>query len=382
MEKDRLSYLLNLRNKNLLTPAQSQELEEWVNLLDLKEVTLEDWVKEKGGEAGFVKYLQTNFEYAHYNIKVRKIKLWKKISIAASISIIASVGFYYYKSKEAEQTKIETLAKIEAQILPGTSKATLILSDGAKVDLGTSDKMEFIEQSANTIAKTQSGKLDYQTKNNSLNDNSSNTVIVPNGGDYQIVLSDGTAVWLNAASKLTFPVKFTSKERRVKLSGEAYFEVAHNKNSPFLVETNNQTVKVLGTHFNINAYNDENYTKTTLIEGSVKVQSATNLKPATLLPGEQATLGNNTLVKNTVDTKEVLAWKNKMFRIYDQDLYSIMKQIGRWYNVDVEYRGNLSDLRFGLYISKKRNIEQVLELMEVTKTVKFKIEGRKVIVIK
>jgi ferric-dicitrate binding protein FerR (iron transport regulator) len=195
-------------------------------------------------------------------------------------------------------------------------------------------------------------------------------------------LSDGTAVWLNAASKLTFPVTFKGKERRVKLSGEAYFEVAHNKNSPFLVETNNQTVKVLGTHFNINAYNDENYTKTTLIEGSVKVQSATNLKPATLLPGEQATLGNNTLVKNTVDTKEVLAWKNKMFRIYDQDLYSIMKQIGRWYNVDVEYRGNLSDLRFGLYISKKRNIEQVLELMEVTKTVKFKIEGRKVIVIK
>jgi transmembrane sensor len=382
MKKDRLSFLLNLRDKNLINPLQSKELEDWVDLMDFKQVNLEEWIAEKGGEEKFKNYLLSNFKNLLQPIKISKDFLWKRISIAASIAILISIGFFYFKKKSNTKTAILAEVKINKEIMPGSSKAILILSNGSQVALGNSKATNSIEQSSKKIAVSIPGKLDYHNQNASIEANSNNTIIVPNGGEYQIVLSDGTKVWLNAATKLTYPVKFTGHERRVKLSGEAYFEVTHNKSAPFLVETLNQTVKVLGTHFNINAYNDEKFTKTTLIEGKVEVNSASSFKKTILLPGEQSTLAGNTLMKNKVDTREVLAWKNRLFRISDQDLYSIMSQISRWYDVDVEYKGDFSDLHFGLYISRKRNIEQILDLMEVTKTVKFKIEGRKVIVMK
>lgn len=264
----------------------------------------------------------------------------------------------------------------------GKNAAILTLADGRKIDLLKAENGRLTEESGVAIRKTAYGKLVYEVKEVSTRVNNEkylNTISTPKGGQYQVILPDETIVWLNAASSIRFPAGFTNlKQRKVQLSGEAYFEVAKDKQHPFIVETGQQEVEVLGTHFNLNAYGDEQNVKTTLLEGSVRVLSGKDL--VVLKPGQQSLLHNHTLDVANADTEEAVAWKNGYFKFNSEPLPSIMRKLSRWYDVEVVYEGKPGNDRFGGTISRYKNLADVLEMLESTKLVKFKVEGRKIIV--
>nr|WP_305121106.1 FecR domain-containing protein [Pedobacter xinjiangensis] len=205
-----------------------------------------------------------------------------------------------------------------------------------------------------------------------------NTIETPKGGEYQVILPDGTKVWLNSASVLTFPARFTLKNRSVKLIGEAYFEVAKDKQRPFQVNLGRTTVEVLGTHFNIAAYHDDPEIKTTLLEGSVKISGFS--KKVVLQPGEQASVANDDISVSHPKLTEVMAWKNGYFSFNNEDIKSIMKKVSRWYDVDVEFVGNISSQQFGGTFNRSKTVEELLAHLEVLGTIKFKMKGRRIIV--
>jgi ferric-dicitrate binding protein FerR (iron transport regulator) len=208
-----------------------------------------------------------------------------------------------------------------------------------------------------------------------------NSVSTPRGGKWRINLPDGTAVWLNAASSITYPASFSgSRTRQVELKGEAYFEVAKDKAHPFIVKTDNQEVQVLGTHFNLNSYADEASTKTTLLEGAIKITAAGQQK--LLKPGEQAILNGKVLKISAADLETAVAWKNDEFVFKGESIKEIMRVLARWYNIDAEYSGPVTTEEFQGKIGMQKNITEVLQLLELTEAVHFKIEGRKVIVTK
>jgi len=201
------------------------------------------------------------------------------------------------------------------------------------------------------------------------------------GGEYQVVLADGTKVWLNALSSIRFPTSFKGSERKVEITGEAYFEVAKNARMPFRVIGGSQTVEVLGTHFNINAYPDESAVATTLLEGSVKVAMHDG-QAKVLKPGEQALIfkENNSFRVKEVDAEDAVAWKNGYFQFNDDDLKTIMNQLSRWYNVEIVYQQANLDQKFGGTISRSKNLSQVLRILELTGNVRFRVEGRRITV--
>ncbi|HEY9197357.1 MAG TPA: FecR domain-containing protein, partial [Mucilaginibacter sp.] len=240
-----------------------------------------------------------------------------------------------------------------------------------------------IAQQANTsIHKNAGGRLIYTAAagESPVDANGlipKNIITTPNGGQYEVVLPDGTHVTLNAASSLTYPVAFTGHERTVTLTGEAYFEVAHNKAMPFKVNSGVQTVTVLGTHFNVNAYPDEVAMKTTLLQGSVQV--AVNGKEELIVPGQQMVVQpqSGSLSKLTVNTDKEIAWKNGVFSFDGDDLKSIMRQVSRWYDVEVTYNGSFPDEKFFGEISRNSSLANVLKIMELN-NVHFDISGRRI----
>lgn len=233
------------------------------------------------------------------------------------------------------------------------------------------------------ITKTADGDITYrQTADQSgvLSTLAYNTVSTPTGGQYHLLLADGTNVWLNAASSIRYPTAFTRAERKVEITGEAYFEVAHNVAKPFRVQSSRQVVEVLGTHFNVNSYADENETKTTLLEGSVKVTGSSGFK--LIKPGQAAVLKGNHLAVAEADVEEAVAWKNGYFKFND-NLEVIMDKVARWYDVSIVYQSKPDpDYTFVGEISRGRNLSEILKIMEYTGKVHFEIEGRRIIVSK
>ena len=224
------------------------------------------------------------------------------------------------------------------------------------------------------------GSLSYQNISKSKTPETLyNTISTPNGGDYQLVLADGSKVWLNAASSLRFPANFVGRERKVELTGEAYFEVAKNPAMPFKVKLNGMEVEVLGTHFNINSYADESAIRTTLLEGSIKINRphASSL----LKPGQQAMMDKNGQISviNDADLDEAVAWKDGKFQFDRADIHNVMRQLARWYNIDVEYKGTVAS-HFGGTISRDVNLSKVLGMLHLTGEVKFQVQDKKVIV--
>lgn len=269
--------------------------------------------------------------------------------------------------------------------IPG-NKAILTLANGAKISLTDAADGEVARQSGISITKTKSGNIVYASASDKIPKNPAavfNTIATPRGGEYQIRLPDGTKVWLNAATSLTYPVQFTGNERRVTLNGEAYFEVAHDRTRPFKVFTQNQEVEVLGTHFNINSYDDESATRTTLLEGSVKVSKLNTVTGVVLKPGQLSVLNANSLKVEAADVESELDWKNGYFIFNEESLSTIMKKVSRWYDVDVIYDQHASNSaqRFGGIVSRSKKITDVLKTMERTGEVHFKTDGRKVIVL-
>ncbi|MGJ1534263.1 FecR family protein [Sphingobacterium multivorum] len=297
------------------------------------------------------------------------VKLWKW-GTAVVATIVVVIGSFHIYDQNNPRVKTEQAFPQKHEIVAGGNKATITLGNGEQIVLS---------ENQNGIV-VGNGQLTYNDGTElGLSQGSSTTTLqtinTPKGGTYQITLSDGTKVWLNAATSLTYSTNMAeSKSRHVKLNGEAYFEVAKDIKKPFVVESKNQTVEVLGTHFNVNSYSEESISRTTLLEGSVKVNN-------TLLePNQQVVLhGNKTQILN-VDAERMIAWKNGKFIFKSESLENIMLKLSRWYDVEVIYKGDFTDKVFTGSISRYDDISEILDKISFTKAAKFKIEGRRIIV--
>ncbi len=307
-----------------------------------------------------------------------KVVRFRWAAAAAVLLILGSVGLYFLLSNKPtkEMVKNEMKQPLKNDIAaPQSNKATLTLADGSKITLDSAANGSLAMQGNVNIQKTADGKLVY---NGSATEVKYNTLSVPKGSKpVELTLADGSLVWLNVASSITYPTAFLGKERKVQITGEAYFEVFHNEASPFTVASNDVDVKVLGTHFNVNAYDDEDNLKVTLLEGSVKVSKGSN--NGILKPGQQAQVAKEVKIVNCADLEQVMAWKNGRFKFSRTDLKVIMREIGRWYDVDVEYQGNIPVQLYNVGVPRTANASEVLNGLEYTGA-HFTIEGKKIIV--
>lgn len=300
----------------------------------------------------------------------------RRIAAAAVVTLILSAGLIYYLLP-AEQTKQPGNSVYSNDIAPGSNQAFLTLADGSQHPLSTMPP----EKSADiSHIDVRDGRLVYAKKATAKDaEITYNILETPKGGQWQIVLPDGTQVWLNAASSLKYPVAFSGRERSVELTGEAYFEVAKDATRPFIVRSKGQEVKVLGTHFNVNAYDDEPRITTTLLEGAVSISAGG--RQQILKPGEQSSITGDAIKVNEVDTESAMAWKNGYFLFESEDIMSIMRKVSRWYNVEVVYtEGKVPVHHFWGTVSRFQQVSQVLKKLELTGHVHFKIEGRKIFV--
>ena len=324
--------------------------------------------------------------------KPKIVKLYQKswIKVAAAVLIVGT-GLSLFIIKSKTKAHIANVAKNQHSmpIVPGGNKATLTLSNGKVILLDTANNGLIVNTEKTKVLKSNKAQLVYVRPGaqspSVVNSNTPvvyNTLSTPKGGVYQVILPDGTKVWLNSASSLKFPTEFRGTERRVTLTGEAYFEVAKNKEKPFFVDINAVEVRVLGTHFNIAAYQDDNDITTTLLEGAVQVKN--NNQASVIKPGEQAVVNNNTNVIKVkpANIEQAMAWKNGYFIFADEDVRSIMKKLSRWYNVEVEYRDDFANIRFGGSFYRSKSISELLSYMEEVGKIHFKIEGRRIIVMK
>lgn len=347
MTNEEAQLLLEKYNAGQCTEAEKALLEDWFLSYNEHPIDIsDDRIKEIGEEI-----------YANLPIHQRQknLTLWKGLTAIAAVTLLSVLTWHLFD--RVIRPKENNIVK---DISPGGKKATLSSSDGKKLELN-GDK--------NGIAINGS---DISYTDGSAIANPSPTPVhrltTPNGGEYQIVLADGTKVWLNAASSLTFPTSFADKnERLVHLTGEAYFEVSKHKskngrNIPFFVSTMAQKVAVLGTHFNINSYGENNPTITTLLEGSVSV-TVDPTKPVILKPGQQALAQGNKIKVQTADMETAMAWKNGRMEFKDANLYTIMEQVSRWYDIKVEYKGDFSKRTFNGSISRNSNLSVLLKIL-------------------
>lgn len=315
------------------------------------------------------------------------MSLFKLRNIAAAIVflIIGASVIYLSQNKQPEKVVAASINNTSKPklILPGGNKATLTLANGEVVSLDDANNGKISSQGNSDVVKLKSGLLAYQQANQAnqaIAVASINILSTPRGGQYQVELPDGSKVWLNSYSSLKYPTFFSGKERVVELTGEGYFEVAKNKNMPFKIKVNNMEVAVLGTHFNIMAYSNESTVNTTLLEGSVKVTTPTSSK--TITPGEQAKLSaNGALNVVNADLEETVAWKNGFFQFSSADMQTVIRQINRWYDVDIIYNGNI-DAHFTGTISRSVEADKVLKKLQLTGAFKFEIKNKQVFITK
>jgi transmembrane sensor len=297
---------------------------------------------------------------------------WGRAAAAAILVIAAGAGSYLYLSKRPQPIIANSNIRHDAD--PGRNAAILTIAGGKQITLDSTARGLIGRQGNTTITNTD-GRLLYTSLSERPAEIQVNTLTTRRGNQYQLVLPDGSKVWLNAASSITYPTAFAGNDRTVAITGEAYFEVLHKNKMPFRVKAGNQVIEDLGTHFDINAYTDEPVFKTTLLEGAIKINGLI------LKPGEQAGIGSNgkmTVLKD-VDLDGIVAWKDGKFRYNSVDIESIMRQAARWYDLDVEYDGKI-DETFSGGISRNVNASELLHILEITKKVHFDIEGKKIIV--
>lgn len=355
--------------------------------------TMDEWLRQESfsglaeNERGEMIYqqimrkkeaLENPFSGERAKLVVMTKRRWKHLLVAASVLTAILCGTWLMHGRYQNiNTPVAVQPKVQ-DVAPGGNKAVLILANGKQIVLDSAQGN--IVQQGNLKVINLNGKLDYEGQGSSVE---YHTLSTPRGGQYKLVLPDGSTVWLNAASSITFPTAFAGKERSVTITGEVYFEIAHNEKQPFKVDVNGMEVKVLGTHFNINSYNDENDIKVTLLEGSVKVGSGSVNK--VIKPGEQAAVENhgNPLIPKIrvqeVDTDGVMAWKNGLFNFDNTDIKEIMRQAARWYNIEVVYEGTISNEKYIGKVARNTNLSEMMKILELN-GVKYRIEGRKIII--
>ncbi|MEO6524422.1 MAG: FecR domain-containing protein [Mucilaginibacter sp.] len=373
MDKNKAQALLNKYLEGKCTAQEKNLVESWYNKAVDEQPDLD---RPADFEQARIRILNN----LPPNIRQQPKRLWLPYAAAAMLLVTIGTGlfFYLYQNKK-------TQSYYANDIKPGSNKAILTLANGKQIILSDAKAGELAEEGSTTINKTTDGKLLYDGSKASSatarSETAMNTITTPRGGQYAVTLADGSKVLLNAASSLKYPAVFTGNTRQVQLTGEAYFEVAHNKTKPFIVKTTNEQVQVLGTHFDVNAYPDEVAANTTLLEGSVKV--STGGSTALLVPGQQcvSAYGDNKLQVQVADIEAIMAWKNGDFVFKEESLVSIMRKVSRWYDVDVVYDNTtVQDVNFGGWVSRSKNISSVLKIMELTGKVHFKVEGRRITV--
>lgn len=354
--------------KGSISPEEKEIYEQWYNSFD--DELLEVQQLPNGDEL----YNRLN-QKIHGDAKT--IRLWPRIAVSAAALLSITVGVWLYSSRSVVPHDRQIVK--QNTISPGKNLAILTLSNGKKIPL--SDMKTGVIIAGSSLQYNDGSKVAADTSlyNKEL------TISTPRGGTYQVYLPDGTKVWLNAASSLTYYGfrQGPGAIRKVVLDGEAYFEVAKLMSKavkmPFIVVTDKQKIEVLGTHFNVMAYREEKLTKTTLLEGSVKITTANHFQ--IIKPGQQAKVDQEIEVEE-VAAEQSIAWKNGYFVFDDENIHTIMNQIARWYNVEIVYEEGISDEKFGGSISRYENVNEILKKLEKTQTIRFKIEGRRITVMK
>lgn len=371
------------------TEEEKAIVESWhLNELEIKKFQLQSSQIEPAYEKIWIKISKEAFAKKKAPLK----STFYRYASAAIVFITVATGlFLFVNRKSGHPTVNDLLVKTGKDFVPGGNKAILTLSDGSVISLTDAVNGNLAKQAGITISKAKDGQIIYSTKESTLINETNgpsliNTISTPRGGQYQINLPDGTRVWLNSQSSLKYPIHFNGNKREVELSGEGYFEV-HKNHIPFIVKTKMQEVKVLGTHFNINSYEDETTINTTLLEGSVSVlvkNKMDNLQTegVILKPGQASVVGNNRPPKIVkADIESIMAWKNNLFFFKDESLESISRQLSRWYDVDVSFQGKPLSLSFVGMVSRSKNISSVLKILESAGNLHFKIEGKKIIIL-
>lgn len=380
MTREQAQELLNKHQLGTCTPEEQQLLDNWYLHEAAKQPVAEgpaDPLMEE--ELIWNRIIQETPEAA----KIRYFKKWYAVASAAAILIFISFGAYLFINKQQAPKQLVHQPNSKNEILPGGNKAILTLANGRQITLTGARNGTLAVQGAVAINKTADGRIVYDSSEKAGTDEAKlayNTMTTPRGGQYWVVLPDGSRVLLNAASSLTYPTAFTGTERKVELTGEAYFEVAHNAARPFRVYSKSQIVEVLGTHFDINTYDDEPAVKTTLLEGRVKVTSTAKNQTRFLQPGQQAFLNALAFNVSDVDADEATAWKNGLFVFESNDIQQIMRMVSRWYDVDVAYAGNLPTDKFSGSVSRFSNVTEVLNILQLTRKVHFKVSGKQITV--
>ena len=305
---------------------------------------------------------------------------WRRRAWAAAIVLLVASSAAFWLLRRPATVKAPTLATQPAKdIAPGGNKAVLTLGDGTEISLDSAGNGMIAQQGHTSVIKSGNGQIHYDAPQNG-GQPVFNKIATPRGGQYTITLPDGSRVWLNASSSLRYPASFNGVARTVELTGEAYFEVAKQAGQPFVVRVEEMEVKVLGTHFNVMAYADEAVVKTTLLEGAVEVKKSGVAKK--LKPGQGSSLHRSSGVLEVlpdVNTEEAVAWKNGYLQFEGSDIRSAMRQIARWYDVDVVYKGNIP-AHFRGIIPRNVPVSQVLKMLELTGEVHFEIGDRQIIV--
>ena len=303
---------------------------------------------------------------------------WWRYAAAAALLGAICLTFFFWWPRPSSGLTAKLPQNVDTTIQPGGDRATLTLADGSVILLTEAADGTLASQGSSRVIKRSNGEIVYEGGGSENSAPLYNTVSTPRGGKFRLSLPDGSKVWLNAASSLRYPTSFTGSTRDVVLTGEAYFEIAHNPAQPFHVQANDMQVEVLGTHFNVMAYDNEAGLATTLLEGSVRVR--TPRQQMQLKPGEQALEeGGAMSLRHDVNVQQVVAWKNDYFQFNGDGLDRLMRQLERWYDVTVVYEGAVPQKSFGGKVSRSSPLTDVLKALELA-GVKFRMEGRKIIV--
>lgn len=399
MQKARLKRLLRLYFNNSISNDDCIELLEYLNssnpddineFIDAELTSLNEGPEFKGEQS--LDVLNRIKADPRFNAVIeeqdekepRVVRFYQRrwVQVAAAVLIICGAAGVLFKNRLIKTADNTTQIAKATPIVPGGNKAILTVAGGKTIVLDSAANGTIAQTDAGKVVKTNSGQIVYNADNASHQgaEIAYNTLSTPKGGEYQVVLPDGTKVWLDAASSIVYPTAFAGNERRVELTGQAYFEVAKNKKKPFYVDVNQTQIRVLGTHFNISAYNDDRETTTTLLEGSVQISKNNSI--SLLKPGQQAVINNGSdkIVVGEANIQDAMAWKEGYFIFNDDNISGIMRKVSRWYDVTVDYRGNYDDQQFGGTFYRSKSIAELLQHLERVGKVHFKISGRRVTV--
>jgi ferric-dicitrate binding protein FerR (iron transport regulator) len=389
MEQSDLNNLLDRYLRGICTAQEQMLVEQWLennktepnDWTEMSNAAKDLWMASLLGDVRKTLHLDNQKDSAIVHKMQRRV--WLRVAAAASVIGLLILGSYFWFNRGEEKEIVKTEIKDQRykdDVSPGGNKAVLTLADGSTVILDDAQNGALAQQGNTKVIKL-GGKLAYDPASTGAKEVLYNTIATPRGGQYQIELPDGSQVWLNAASSLRFPTAFVGKERRVEITGEAYFEVAKDKAMPFIVSVNGAEVQVLGTHFDVMAYREEKAIKTTLLEGSVRFVSGNNA--SMLKPGQQSQMTKEGQVKvvSDIDVEKVMAWKNGLFHFENADIETVMRQLARWYDIEVVYQSKRSNDLFHVEIQRNTKLSDALKILEVAGGAKFEIEGKTVYVI-